>query len=100
MAKRQCYKSVVRAEDTVLTQVQTQEMHEIPLDDNSMWSCLISLSSTINLKEAQCQDKDLMVAIDYIEPKPDFNKWKSNPTLRNLRHNYYHLFVRNELLVR
>ena len=34
-------KSVVRAEDSVLTQAQTQEMHEIPLDDNSMRSCLL-----------------------------------------------------------
>ena len=42
-------------------------MHEIPLGDNSMRSCLISLNSTINLKDAQRQDKDLMVAIDYIE---------------------------------
>ena len=96
-------KSVVRAEDTVLSQALTQEMHEMPLDDNSMRSCLISLNSTINLKDAQRQDKDLMVAIDYIEqrkPKPDFNEWKSNPTLRNLWHNKYRLFVQNELLVR
>ena len=52
---------------------------------------LISLNSTINLKDAQHQDKDLMVAIDYIEqrkPKSDFNEWKSNPTVRNLWHNY------------
>ena len=96
-------KSVVRAEDIVLSQVPTQEMHELPLGDNSVRSCLISLNQTINLKDAQRQDKALMVAIDYIEqrkPKPDFNEWKSNPTLRNLWHNYDRLFVRNELLVR
>ena len=96
-------KSVVRAEDIVLSQAPTQEMHEIPLGDNSVRSCLISLNQTINLKDAQRQDKALMVAIDYIEqgkPKPDFNEWKSNPTLRNLWHNYNRLFVRNELLVR
>ena len=92
-------KSVVRPEDTVLSQVPTQEMHEIPLGDSSVRSCLISLNQTINLKDAQRQDKALMVAIDYIEqgkPKPDFNEWKSNPALRNLWHNYDRLFVRNE----
>ena len=97
------FKSIVRAEDTVLSQAPTQEMHEIPLGDNSVRSCLISLNQTINLKDAQCQDKAFMVAIDYIEqgkPKPDFNEWKPNPTLRNLWHNYDRLFVRNELLVR
>ena len=44
-----------------------------------------------SIKDAQHQDKDLMVAIDYIEqrkPKSDFNEWKSNPTVRNLWHNY------------
>ena len=90
--------SVVRAEDTVLSQAPTKDMHEIPLGDNSVRSCLISLKQTINLKDAQRQDKALMVAIDYIEP--DFNEWKSNPTLRNLWHNYDRVFVRNELLVR
>ena len=96
-------KSVVRAEDIVLSQAPTQEMHEIPLGDISVRSCLISLNQIINLKDAQRQDKALMAAIDYIEqgkPKPDFNEWKSNPTLRNLWHNYDRLFVRNELLVR
>ena len=83
--------SVVRAEDTVLSQAPTKDMHEIPLGDNSVRSCLISLKQTINLKDAQRQDKALMVAIDYIEP--DFNEWKSNPTLRNLWH-IYDRFVR------
>ena len=80
-----------------------EEIHEIPPDDHHDKSCLISLSPTINLEDAQRQDKDLALVIDYISQgknKPSFDEWKLNPTLRNIWHNYDRLFLHNDLLVR
>ena len=60
-------KSNVRAEDIVLSQAPTQEMYEIPLGDNSVRSCLISIDVQYRQSESDGQIHQTSFTMDPME---------------------------------
>lgn len=66
-------------------------------------TCAVTLNPSVDLKEAQRQDKTIATVIEFKsngKHRPQFSDWASDPSLRQFWYNYNRLFMRNNLLMR